>query len=207
MPNDDEAERGTPPVTVSRPGAGSRPADVLTDDEPAGPRRWTRGSLLAGLLVLSLVAAGAALRVVQRHRADQAQRLSQDRIDVEVRSGRTSLGAGGDFFVTALLDNTGPDTLTAVDSRWRGVGLAVVTPIGGLGPVAPGTSASFVARVTPDCSLVGASPDTLAGRIEIELQAPSGRRRTVRLELDRALELLGTARDACALFVAPADRR
>ena len=116
-------------------------------------------------------------------------------------------GVNGAGYMTVTNRGAAPDTLTAVDSRWRGVGLAVVTPIGGLGPVAPGTSASFVARVTPDCSLVGASPDTLAGRIEIELQAPSGRRRTVRLELDRALELLGTAREACASFVAPADRR
>ena len=137
-------------------------------------------ALLAGLL-LALLVVGVAIRWLQQDRADRADRAVRDQISVDLHPGRTSLGAGGNFFVTALLVNTGRDVLQAVDSRWTGTGLVAVTEIGGLGPVAPGTSASFVARLLPDCGLLDRAPGRLAGAIEVVLQAPSGRRQPVRL--------------------------
>ena len=150
-----------------------------------------------GVLVV-LVVTGFGAQLLQRERADRAAQAAQDQIDLTARPGRTSLGAGGNFFVTAQVTNDGPDLVQAVDSRWHGIGLEAVTEIGGLGPIAPGTSASFVARVAPDCALVRSTPGVLAGRFDLVFQAPSGRRREVRLQLDRELELLGTSRAACA---------
>ena len=176
----------------------NRPIDLLTDEPPPGQRRsGTSPALIVGVLVAALLA-GLGAQVLQREQASKAEHAAQDRIDVTTRPGRTSLGAGGNFFVTALVANVGPDLVQAVDSRWHGIGLEAVTEIGGLGPIAPGTSASFVARVAPDCGVVRSTPDVLAGRFDLVFQAPSGRRREVRLQLDRELELLGTARATCA---------
>lgn len=176
----------------------NRPIQLLTDEAPLGQRRsGASRALIAGLLVAAVLT-GLGAQVLQREQASRAAAAAQDRIDVTTRPGRTSLGAGGNFFVSALVANVGPDLVQAVDSRWYGIGLEAITEIGGLGPIAPGTSASFVARVAPDCALVRSTAGVLAGRFDLVFQAPSGRRREVRLQLDRELELLGTARATCA---------
>ena len=188
MSRERERERGGP---GERQGRAPSP-------EPTGGPLLRRGIAGVAAILTALLLVGVAAGWLQQRRGERVERGAQDQIEVNLRPGRTSLGAGGNFFVTALLVNTGPGVLQAVDSRWRGVGLSAVTEIGGLGPVAPGTSASFVARLLPDCGLLAVAPDQLAGGIDIVLQAPSGRRSPVRLEFDRELELAGTARAACA---------
>lgn len=195
-------------MTVSRARATGPAQDVLDADDPAVRRPLPRSALaLAVVLALTLLAASNA--AVRLHRAqDREQRADQraqaaDVVDVGASSGRTSDGTLGDFFVTALLQNDGGD-LQVVDVRWTGVGLELLQALGGGVPIAAGSTASFTAQVAPDCAVLRDAPATLAGRIEVDVRAGSGRVGTVVQQFDRELDLAPAARRACASGQAPA---